>query len=168
MKKVIFLFLAAMLASCSSSSSKLPKVYVDFKTSFNTIDDCGKTMTEIALIKTQDTEFGGFCVKDKNTDKFYSSDPFDSKDTDSINYDAMIPSGYTLAAIYHTHPSGAFSFVYSDVDVKVATNLKVPSYLGVVDGRTIRRFTYGVDQTKWCFDSALNQEFECADGTILK
>lgn len=163
MKTKILLALVLLIASCTKSQAPLT-ASVDYTRKFSSVDQCGVAMTAIALSETSNYEFGGFCIIGGDGG-IYASDPITSKSTDTIQYHALIPQGSKLAAVYHTHPSGEYTDVYSDIDVKTASALKVPSYLGIVDDKTVRRFVAG-EKTDRCPNGS--SDGDCADGTILE
>jgi Domain of unknown function (DUF4329) len=63
---------------------------------------------------------------------------------------ASFTSEYKLVGLYHTHPQGFDGEVtrwFSVEDVRVATTLRVPSYIGIEYEHDVRKFIPGATRT---------------------
>lgn len=156
------LLLPVLLLSCS----KTPTSTIDYSKKFNTVDECGISMTQKAMSLTKKYEYGGVCIQ--GTDKkFYGSIPVTHKEIANVKYKLYLLPGTKIAAIYHTHPEGEYSTFYSNVDVLNVKKMKVLSYLGIMQDKTIRVFKQGF-YVKTCDLEIGNFTIACADGFILK
>lgn len=68
---------------------------------------------------------------------------------DSFQLAAQIPKGHTLAAIVHTHPGAdAAGQVFSPNDLKMAQQLKLPSYVRFLNDGSTRMYQPGKTATQ--------------------
>ncbi len=68
---------------------------------------------------------------------------------DSFQFSAMLPKGYKLAALVHTHPGAdADGQVFSPNDLKTAQSLKIPSYVRFLNDNSFRRYQPGQTPTQ--------------------
>lgn len=77
--------------------------------------------------------------------KFFFTEPKSNGENDSVKVKVRFPKGAKLVALYHTHPDGRRSEVFSPNDIAIATQLDIPYFMGHVNG-TVRVFKPGVSE----------------------
>jgi hypothetical protein len=85
----------------------------------------------------------------KNADgNFAPSIPLQSARHDSFALRAQVSKGQSIAAIWHSHPGNdEFAGYFSPNDLKVADQLRVPSFIRFNSNGAIRRYTPGETRT---------------------
>lgn len=84
-------------------------------------------------------ESGGVVYRDKRGQYSYSA-PMGNQQTGKFEATAQIPQSAQLSAIYHTHPDGPQSELFSPEDVNLARDRRLQSYIKVMKSGDIRRF----------------------------
>ena len=71
-------------------------------------------------------------------------------DGDHFELRAGVPKGHSIAGIVHTHPTDdPASQVFSQNDIDVASQLKVPSYVRFLHDNSTRKFVPGVTKAEY-------------------
>jgi hypothetical protein len=94
-------------------------------------------------IANQNTEVGGGVLYNNQNQKYAYTQPVGQQNGAHFGAAIQVPSGWKMQALYHTHPVGAQSTLFSDDDTNMANQLKVPSYILPRQDDTIRRFDPG-------------------------
>lgn len=113
---------------------------------YKTVDEAIIAAMEQAIPLSKDYEYGGVIYKYKGA--FYFTAPGTSKSNRHVNITARFPKGSKLLALYHTHPPGDESDLFSGNDVTTSQKLKLPYYMGSYADGSIKVFTPGKSETK--------------------
>jgi hypothetical protein len=90
-------------------------------------------------------EAGGIYVENS---LYYYTSPQTNKLETSFNIKLEYPPTAKIVALYHTHPNHPLNYLVSPEDIKVADNLKVDSFIGVIrNSSEIICYTPGKDPT---------------------
>jgi hypothetical protein len=87
---------------------------------------------------SSEIEFGGAIVK--IGDNYWFTEPVTQGLTHDFAANIIMPEGGTLAGIYHTHPKGSLSNIFSPHDVVTSHGLNVKSYIGIHQNSSIRYY----------------------------
>lgn len=90
------------------------------------------------------SEYGGV-VYELNGKYFYTT-PATVEEASQVRFEIRMLRSARLVALYHTHTPGAQSDLFSQCDIQVATQLRVPSYILVLDKGEIESYTPGTDK----------------------
>lgn len=91
-------------------------------------------------IKETTSEYGGGVLYNPGTKKYSYTQPVGQGDGSHFGARIAVPQGWQLDSIYHTHPKGPQSSVFSMDDVNMAQQLNKPSYILPLADNTIRKF----------------------------
>lgn len=126
------------------SSKGNTKVYLDPASSFKSMDEAADAVSKAfpsasneksaVIIKKPDGTYGYSTVAEGQDEHFALS--------------AMLPKGYTLAGIVHSHPGNDSQAGYfSPDDMNTAQGLNVPSYVRFDSDSSIRKYIPGQSKT---------------------
>lgn len=140
--------LAALLLLASvAASAATPVSPLVMAESYASAEQAAVAGLRIAMARSDRYENGGAVVEKDGV--FYRTEPVSNGDMGHIRFAVDIPAGGRLAAIFHTHPDlGTQTRLFSQDDVAEASKLGIPSYIGVMDDRVIRRFMPGVTPSR--------------------
>src|SRR5262245_59477351 len=91
-------------------------------------------------INDSTAEFGGGVLYNPATQKYAYTLPVGSGNGEHFAARVQVPQGWQLQALYHTHPKGPESTVFSADDVDMAGQLKMPSYILPLQDNKVRKF----------------------------
>lgn len=74
------------------------------------------------------------------TGKYAFTQPVGQRDGGHFSAELQIPQGWKLASLYHNHPAGQQSTMFSGDDIAQAKQLGIPSYILSHADNRIRRF----------------------------
>lgn len=74
-------------------------------------------------------ERGGGILYNAQTQKYAFTQPVGQLDDAHFSASIAVPQGWQLKSIYHSHPEGPQSTIFSGDDVAMAQQLKIPSYI---------------------------------------
>lgn len=100
------------------------------------MQDAAKAALQLAAARNRWEESGGAVFR-RSEHCFVHSNPVTSHLTNRVEY--VVPRNIrdlTLAAIFHTHPSGRYAREFSLHDRDVQKQLGIPSYLGAIGSRS--------------------------------
>ncbi len=110
-------------------------------------------------------EYGGIVYK--LNDRYYYTFPVTLEESSEVRFKVEILRAAKLVALYHTHPPGALSDLFSQCDIEIADQLKVPSYILVLDNGQIKSFLPGVSSTFNEGGGVFNAVTTASYGTIV-
>lgn len=120
-----------------------------------TLGLAAKAALALALQGSWQYEHGGAILQDEVTECYVYTPPQQGTYA-AVRIRAVIPDGYRLAALYHTHPRTlpeSLAEAFSKADIDAATHLGVPSFLAIKSGNIMTRvFIPGVRAIKVCRD----------------
>ncbi len=141
--------LAVLLAAAAASARAEPRPVVDPKTlpsselreekAYPTLEDAAVAALRAAAALSRVYEYGGALLR-SDAGYFYT-EPVTTGEEKSVSYRTSIPDGFTRVGLYHTHPGGDGSTVFSPADVQQSKALGLPSFIGVFDDDAVRVFT---------------------------
>lgn len=91
------------------------------------------------------SEYGGIIYELNH--RYYYTRPVTLEESSEVRFKVEIVRTAHLVALYHTHPPGALSSLFSECDIEIADQLHVPSYILVLDKGQIKSFVPGVTKT---------------------
>jgi hypothetical protein len=92
-----------------------------------------------ALPLSTESEYGGVLIRCERG--HYATEPVTSGNPRNVEYRAPIPKGCRLEGVYHTHVGkDARALKFSNIDIRAARTLHIPSFLGVHVDTQIRVF----------------------------
>jgi hypothetical protein len=94
-------------------------------------------------INDRSTEFGGGVLYNPQTKKYAYTVPTGDGNGEHFSARIQVPQGYQLQGLFHSHPTGADSTAFSNDDINMANQLKMPSYILPYADNKIRRFDPG-------------------------
>ena len=74
-------------------------------------------------------ERGGGILYNPQSQKYAFTQPVGQLDGAHFSASIAVPHGWQLSALYHSHPAGQQSTLFSDDDIAQAKQLKIPSYI---------------------------------------
>ncbi|RUO37075.1 hypothetical protein CWE15_11750 [Aliidiomarina taiwanensis] len=89
-------------------------------------------------IGNENTEYGGGIVK--VGERFWFSEAVTTGQGAAFGATVVIPKGGSLVGMYHTHPSGSASLLFSQHDVRFAESTGLRSYVGNYQDNAIRYY----------------------------
>ena len=125
-------------------------------------------------LKQQNAEWGGGVLYNPATGMYAYTQPTSQGDGYHFSARIQMPRGWQLSAIFHTHPSGDNSLMFSGDDVNMAQQLKVPSYILPADDNKIRLFdptaskvvASHLDPSKTYFNGSIVSESPATDPSV--
>jgi hypothetical protein len=92
-----------------------------------------------ALPLSIESEYGGVLMRCERG--HFATEPVTSGNPRNVEYRAPVPKGCTLEGVYHTHTGkDARALKFSNIDIRAARTLHIPSFLGVHVDTQIRVF----------------------------
>jgi hypothetical protein len=85
-------------------------------------------------------EAGGAVLFNPSTQQYVYTANVGQQDAAHFEAAVRVPAGWQLDSLYHTHPQGLQSSVFSQEDIRVARRLNVPSYMLSRYDNKIRKF----------------------------
>lgn len=144
MKTLLTLALALFVTIVHATELSIVKETIPYAS----IDEAAKAaITNIfATTSESSNEWAGVIVQIGN--QYFYTCPVNSGEFATFNIRVAFPTNGKLVALYHSHPGTEYSGEYfSPSDVQIATELKLPSYIGVETSHNIHRFVPGKDPT---------------------
>jgi proteasome lid subunit RPN8/RPN11 len=140
---VALLAVAARPAAASSDAAAgMPVSALSETGHYDALQDAAVAALRAAAAQSEKFEYAGALVR-SDAGYFYT-DAVTAHGEADIRYGVRVPEGFTLAGIYHTHPSGDGSILFSPTDVRQARSLGLPSFIGVLDDDSVRVFEPGM------------------------
>jgi|GEM_PF-2339962 len=135
------LFLAAARPSSAApdAAADVPVSALSETQNYVTLEDAAVAALRAAAAQSGEFEYAGALVR--SDAGFFYTDAVTAHDDSKVRYAVRVPEGFALAGIYHTHPSGDGSRVFSPTDVQQAKSLGLPSFIGVMDDDCVRMFS---------------------------
>ena len=163
--RLAVLFWGAGTASAAIGES-LPLALIQSARTFVTLDEAATAALAEALSRGEVYEWGGALFE--CGDKFFATEPVSAKRSAHVRFRIAKAAGCRLAGIYHTHPHGDAADRFSSGDVAVVQKLRVDSYIGVAQDRSVRvlRANVKVAGTRWN-ERVTGARFETQAGTRL-
>jgi hypothetical protein len=130
MRTAIAAVAACACASFAYADSRPVTELAPDAAAYASLQDAARAAIAAALPLSSESEYGGVLIQCERG--HYATEPVTSHNPKQVEYTARVPSGCTLAGLYHTHTGtdvGALKF--SHIDVRNALKLRVPSFLGV-------------------------------------
>jgi hypothetical protein len=104
-----------------------------------TMQAAARAAITAALPLSIESEFGGVLMRCERG--HYATEPVTSGNPRNVEYRARIPKGCALEGVYHTHTGrDARALKFSNLDIRAARELRVPSFLGVHVDTDVRVF----------------------------
>lgn len=162
--RFILLVLSTFLVVDGASAARSKKLVQPV--AFETIDDAAVAALRIAVPVSRAYEYGGCIYKFEG--HYYYTTPVTDRMKDSFIAACEITRD-SFVAIYHTHPAGG-QIGFSSGDIGIAQQLKVFSYIAILDRGYEKIVRYTPNQTiLTCrLDELRNDESAvCADGDLV-
>jgi proteasome lid subunit RPN8/RPN11 len=132
-------------AAAPDDAATLPVSMLSETLAYDALEDAAVAALRSAAAQSEKFEYAGALVR--SDAGFFFTEAVTARDEANIRYAIRVPQGFALAGIYHTHPSGDGSEVFSPTDVQQAKSLGLPSFIGVMDDDSVREFEPGM--TVW-------------------
>lgn len=122
------------------------RILIDPKSpKYDSLDEAAQAFA--ALFPNGASETAGMLFKDADGKYVYSTTTPGSADHFELR--AAFPQGVSLGAIVHSHPGkDSYGQVFSPDDLKMADQLKLPSYVRFLDANDTRVYRPGVTPTE--------------------
>lgn len=153
-KQIMIIMTSLLVTACSTTSSLQVIISNQHCITNESISATAINALTAVYNKDNNIEWAGVIYR-QGTGYCYSM-PITGND-DSFEFETQLP----IAGLYHTHPSGNGSEYFSQTDIDQANNLKVPSFIAVMDTNEIKEFTTG----DYTFD--YDEDTIAADGIVI-
>jgi proteasome lid subunit RPN8/RPN11 len=139
----LFLVLVLGLAGCSTRDP-LAEISIPTNAAYSSEQAAIFSALKLVKPKAAHEEFGGAIYIQNG--KYHFTSGATSYDYSSYDIKIEIPKGTKIVALYHTHPDEDLNDMFSSPDIKMATFMKVRSYIGVFGKNVIRVYDPKIDK----------------------
>jgi proteasome lid subunit RPN8/RPN11 len=153
-------------AAAPDDAAPLPVSEMSATQRYDSLEDAAVAALRAAAARSEKFEYAGAIVRSETG--FFLTEPVTARDEASIRYAVHVPQGFALVGLYHTHPSGDGSNVFSPTDVSQAKAFGVPSFIGVLDDDSVREFAPGMPVWRAPLGSVSDRDGVAYGRVILK
>jgi len=108
---------------------------------FDTPQEAARAGLAAAMEADELREYAGVIYEKDG--KYYYTQPKSSGKRDQVKVKVQYPKGSKLHGLYHTHPEGKKSHLFSHGDIEIAEQLKMPYYMAHAKDKSYHVFTPG-------------------------
>lgn len=151
----LFLSLILVLAACSQAQAPSFVSKDVFALGYQTVDQAATAGIRAAVTSSTQFERGGG-VLEGSDGKYYYTAPVGGKNPGEVKFGVEYnKNNFRLVAIYHTHPPDCpgvcpndLTEYFSAMDVEMAQNLHLVSYIGILKTHSVSKFVPEHDPLK--------------------
>jgi proteasome lid subunit RPN8/RPN11 len=141
-KLALLALVAAALAAFPARAADLPSAVYAGGPTYATAEAAAIAALKVAAPLSREYEYGGAVLK--TPDGYVYTAPVTTRESSAVRYRIELPASGSLAAVYHTHPDGGESKLFSPEDVRQSKALGLPSYIAALEDGSVRVFEPGM------------------------
>lgn len=139
---LIAVAMALVMIPCADAEELPAAMLVEPLKPHTSVEAAARDVLEPLLAKTDGVEWGGAILECEG--HFFATQAVTQNKEHGVNYMLMSPKTCKLAGMYHSHPRpDEVGGLFSDTDINNVRKMRIPSYIGVVFDRSVRRLVPG-------------------------